>query len=89
MGLVIGEKEKRFMNKLIKYTDEPLGELNIVPDFLPLPQELVFKEESVEVTVSLNKASLEFFKQEANKRNIQYQEIIQHLLDRYVAQHNH
>lgn len=89
MGLVIGEKEKRFMNKLIKYTDEPLGELNIVPDFLPAPKDLVFKEEDVEVTVSLNKASLDFFKQEANKRHIQYQEIIRYLLDKYVAQHNH
>ncbi|WP_256359156.1 hypothetical protein [Candidatus Marithrix sp. Canyon 246] len=38
------------MNKQIEYTDEPLGELNIVADFLPLPQELVFKEENVEVT---------------------------------------
>jgi hypothetical protein len=36
--------------KQIEYTDEPLGELNIVPYFLPLPEELVFKEENVEVT---------------------------------------
>ena len=77
------------MNKQIEYTDEPLGKLNIVPDFLPLPYELVFKEENVEVTVSLNKTSLQFFKQEANKRDIQYQDIIRYLLDQYVAQHNH
>jgi hypothetical protein len=32
------------MNKQIEYTDEPLGELNIVPDFLPLPEELVLKK---------------------------------------------
>jgi len=89
LGLVIGEKEKIFMNKQIEYTDEPLGKLNIVPDFLPLPYELVFKEENVEVTVSLNKTSLQFFKQEANKRHIQYQDIIRYLLDQYVAQHNH
>jgi hypothetical protein len=72
--LGIGGKEKRLMKKPIEYTDEPLGELKIVPDFLPKPEALVFKEEKVQITLSLNKVSLEFFQTEAKKRHIQYQE---------------
>ena len=53
------------MVKRIKYTDEPLGELKVVDDFLPTPEELVMKEEDAQVTISLNKSSVEFFKKEA------------------------
>ena len=35
------------MKKKIKYTDEPLGDLMVVRDFLPPPEELAFKEEGV------------------------------------------
>jgi hypothetical protein len=30
----------------IKYTDEPVGRLEIIPDFLPPPAELVHQDES-------------------------------------------
>jgi hypothetical protein len=60
------------MNTKIKYTDEPLGEIKIVPDFLPSPAELAFREESVKVTISLSKKSIEFFKAEASKHHTQY-----------------
>lgn len=89
MVLAIGGKEKRLMSKPIEYTDEPLGELKIVPDFLPSPEDLIFKEEKVQITLSLSKVSLEFFKTEAKKHQIQYQEMIRHLLDSYVAQQSH
>ena len=36
------------MSKKIKYTDEPLGNLKVVPDFLPRPEDLVFREETGE-----------------------------------------
>jgi len=39
------------MSAKIKYTDEPLGEPKVVPDFLPAPEDLVFKEEGVKVTL--------------------------------------
>ena len=57
----IGEKEKRFMSKIIKYTDEPFGDIKIIEDFLPSPKDLIFKEENVKVTISLTKESIEFF----------------------------
>lgn len=57
------------MNAKIKYTDEPLGNLQIVSDFLPSPAELVFREEGVKVTLALSKKSVEFFKSEAEKHH--------------------
>ncbi len=71
----------------IKYTDEPLGKLRIVDDFFPPPEDLVFKEENVKITITLSKASVDFFKKEAQKHNTQYQKMIRKLLDLYSAHH--
>ena len=75
------------MNERIKYTDEPLGNLRVVPDFLPSPEDLVFRDEGVKVTISLSKRSVEFFKNEACKHNTQYQRMIRRLLDAYAEHH--
>ncbi len=64
------------MSGKIKYTDEPLGDLKVVPDFLPRPEELVFRDEGVKVTIALSKRSVEFFKGEAQKHHTQYQRMI-------------
>lgn len=78
---VIGAKERRSMSAKIKYTDEPLGKLRVVPDFLPSPAELAFREEGVKVTLALSKKSIEFFKSEATKHHTQYQRMIRRLID--------
>ncbi|MFH0880945.1 MAG: CopG family transcriptional regulator [Lentisphaerota bacterium] len=75
------------MKNRIKYTDEPLGDLRVVRDFLPSPEELAFKEEKVKVTISLSRASLNFFKNEADKHHTAYQKMIRNLLDAYAIQH--
>ncbi len=72
------------MSAKIKYTDEPLGELKIVRDFLPPPEQLAFREEGVKVTLALSKKSVEFFKSEAAKHRTQYQRMIRRLVDAYV-----
>jgi len=72
------------MNAKIKYTNEPLGDVKVVADFLPSPAELAFNEEGVKVTLALSKKSIEFFKSEAAKNNTQYQRMIRRLLDAYV-----
>jgi hypothetical protein len=72
------------MSAKIEYTDEPLGEVKIISDFLPSPDELAFREESVKVTISLSKRSVEFFKAHATKHHTQYQRMIRQLLDAYV-----
>ena len=73
------------MKEKIKYTDEPMGKVKVVPHFLPSPKELALKEETVKVTIALSKASVEFFKNEAKKYNTQYQKMIRRLLDEYAA----
>ena len=75
------------MSERIKYTDEALGDLRVVPDFLPRPEDLVFRDEGVKVTISLSKRSVDFFKDEARKHNTQYQRMIRRLLDAYAAHH--
>ena len=72
------------MSKKITYTDEPMGPLQVVPDFLPAPAELAVREEGVKVTLALSKKSVEFFKTEASKHHTQYQRMIRRLLDAYV-----
>ena len=76
------------MSAKIKYTDEPLGNLRVVADFLPRPEELVFREEGVKVTIALSKRSVEFFKNEARRHNTQYQRMIRRLLDAYAEHHS-
>lgn len=83
---VIGEKEKLYMRKKIRYTNEPIGKVKRVKDFLPSPKELAFKDETVKITIALSKSSVEFFKREAKQYDTQYQKMIRQLLDEYVAQ---
>jgi len=76
------------MSARIKYTDEPLGDLKVIPDFLPAPEELAFREEGVKITIALSKKSVEFFRSEAERHNTQYQRMIRRLLDAYVDAHS-
>lgn len=75
------------MKKRTKYTDEPLGEIRVIDDFLPSPGELAFREEQVKVTIALSKNTIEFFKREARRHHTPYQKMIRRLLDAYVAHH--
>src|SRR2546425_940839 len=58
------------MSENIRYTDEPLGRLTVVPDFLPRPEDLVFRDEGVKVTIALSKRSVEFLKNEARRYSL-------------------
>jgi predicted DNA binding CopG/RHH family protein len=69
----------------IKYTDEPVGKVKIVSDFLPNPAELILNEETVKITLSLTKKSVKFFKKEAEAHHTHYQKMIRALLDQYAA----
>lgn len=82
-----GEKGGKLMKQKIRYTNESLGDFRVVDDFLPPPEKLTFKEENVKVTISLSKASVDFFKREARKNHTQYQKMIKKLLDFYVSRY--
>ena len=86
---VTGEEVNEFMSKKIKYTDGPFGELKVISDFLPSPEELAFRDDTVKITISLSRSSVEFFKREAKKHKTQYQKMIRRLLDSYTAAQEH
>ncbi len=73
------------MKKRIKYTNEPLGRVRIIENFLPPPEKLVLKEDVVKVTLSLSRDSVEFFKRKAKQQRTQYQKMIRKVLDLYAA----
>lgn len=75
------------MSAKIKYTDEPLGKPQVISDFLPSPEDLVFRDDGVKITLALSKRSVDFFKREAEKHNTQYQRMIRRLLDLYAEHH--
>jgi len=61
LGQGIGAKERQFMKKKIVYTDERMGDVEVVADFLPPPAELAFKDDGVKVALALSKSSVDFF----------------------------
>ena len=72
------------MKHKTKYTHEPL-EMEVVDDFLPLPEELVLKQDTVKVTIGLSKETIDFFKTRARQNHTQYQKMIRRLLDLYAS----
>ncbi|HUO76488.1 MAG TPA: hypothetical protein VMU21_02830 [Thermodesulfovibrionales bacterium] len=75
------------MKKKIKYSEEPMGDLRVVKDFLPPPDQLVLKEENVKVTIALRKSSIDFFKEEAQKHHTSYQKMIRQVIDWYASRY--
>ena len=76
------------MKKKIIYSDEKIGRVKIINDFLPKPEDLVFKENTIKVTLNLSKSSVEFFKEIARKHGSQYQKVIRNLLDSYTSHYS-
>ena len=73
------------MKKRTKYTNEKMGDLRVIRDFIPPPDQLVLKEDKVKVTISLSKSSVEFFKMPAKRNRTQYQKMIRSILDYYAS----
>ncbi len=74
------------MRKNIRYTNEPM-EAEVIPDFLPPPDELMAKEDSVKVTLSLSRPTVDFFKRRARRNRLKYQRMIRRVLDLYAARY--
>jgi len=62
-----------------------MGKLRVVRDFLPLPDQLVLKEDNLKVTISLKKSSIAFFKMQAKKHKTSYQKMIREVVDWYAS----
>jgi predicted DNA binding CopG/RHH family protein len=68
-----------------KISDESIGRVKIIRDFLPPPEKLLVKPKPVKITITLNQDSVDFFKQVAHKGHIPYQKLIRALLDQYAS----
>lgn len=83
-------KEGEFIMKKTKYTDAPpdirkaIEQSEVIEDFLPSPDKLVFKEDNVKVTLELSKRSVNLFKRYAKKKGYRYQRMIRSLVDLYA-----
>ena len=75
------------MRKRTTDTNKPIGKMTRIKDFLPPPSELVLPEETVKVTISLKKSSINFFKKEAVRNHTKYQRMIRELVDQYAIQY--
>ena len=75
------------MKSRITYTDEPMGKVRVVTDFLPSPEQLALREENGKVTISLSRTSHDFFKEQAGLHKTAYQKMIRNLLNAYAVQH--
>jgi len=73
------------MIKKIIYTNESLGDLEVIDDFLPSPEKLAFKKERIKVTMEISKTSIDYFKSQAAKQGTPYQVMVRNLLDYYVT----
>ena len=75
----------------VEYADNPdlpdIEDSRIVDkEFLPRPEELVFKEAEIEsITVSLDKETVDFFKSKAKELGASYQTLVRSILKEYVA----
>ena len=62
---------------------EAIKEAKVIDDFLPPPDELIPRDDTVKVTISLTKKSVDFFKESANEQGVPYQTMIRKVLDLY------
>ncbi len=76
------------MKKKIVDSNRPIGKLTRIEDFLPSPEKLVTPDETIKVTLSLRKSSVDFFKHQAYLYHTKYQKMIRQLLDKYATQYS-
>jgi predicted DNA binding CopG/RHH family protein len=85
LGLGTGEKGENFMKKKTKNDqNKPIGTLRVISDFLPPPDELLPADETVKVTILLDKNSVHFFKKKAEEAGIKYQRMMRQVLKGYA-----
>jgi predicted DNA binding CopG/RHH family protein len=88
-----GEKDEGDMSKKTGYHDAPAGiakaisSAEVIDDFLPPPGELILRDETIKVTISLAQKSVDFFKKSAKKQGVPYQTMIRRVLDLYTRRY--
>ena len=80
-------KSRAKYQKAPKRVARAIADAEIVRDFLPSPDKLVFRENTVKITLSLSRKSIEFFKSKAKQYDVPYQTMIKKVVDLYTEQH--
>lgn len=63
---------------------EAIRKAEIIQDFLPGPDQLILKEDTVKVTLNLSRNSVLFFKRKGKENRVPYQAMIKAILDLYT-----
>ena len=66
---------------------EEIEQAEVIQDFLPSPDRLVVREETVRITLNLNRRSVDFFKSSARQNGVPYQSMIRRVLDIYAERY--
>ncbi|MBN2077470.1 MAG: BrnA antitoxin family protein [Spirochaetes bacterium] len=78
-------KKKTAYKSAPKEITDAIISSRIIDDFLPAPEHLVKKDDTVKITIQLSKNSINFFKEKARKIGVPYQTMIKTVLDRYTS----
>ena len=71
------------MKKKTEYTDESMA-IGKVVNILPAPSELAEMARTEKATLTLTKATLDYFKKVAKKESVSYNVLIRNALDEYI-----
>lgn len=78
---------KKKANKKKSYSDEPVGNLTRIADFLPPPNKLLPSEESRKITLALDDETIEVFKHMASEYGTKYQRMMREVLKGYAKKY--
>lgn len=68
-------------------SDEPIGNLKKISDFLPPPDKLIASEDKRKITLVLDDATVESFKAMASENGIKYQRMMREVLKGYAKKY--
>lgn len=73
--------------KTARDINKPIGELRVISDFLPPPEKLIPKEETIKITLAVDSKTLRFFKSSASRTGQKYQRIMREVLKSYARKY--
>lgn len=73
--------------KTKRKSDEPIGDLKRISDFLPPPEQLIAQEEKKKITLVLDESTIESFKSLASENGTKYQRMMREVLKGYAKKY--
>ncbi len=73
--------------KTFEEEDGPSRLARVIPNFLPPPEELFPAEDTLKITLRLDRQSVDFYKERARRHGTKYQRMMREILKRYALHH--